>query len=299
MKIIFIGSVLFSATSLEKLISIGAEVVGVITKKESKVNNDFFDLSSIAFKNKIPVYYTKDINCIETIDWVNEKKPDILFCFGWSNLIKKDILNIAPNGVIGFHPSFLPNNRGRHPLIWAKVLGLKKTGTTFFFMDEGADTGDILSQSEFEIDFNDDASILYLKMTNTAMKQIEDFHSKLINSSFTRTPQEKSAGNQWRKRGVKDGLIDFRMSTISICNLVRALSKPYVGAHIEFNEMPVSVWKVMPDSNLNNKLSIDNLEPGKVLKIQGQMVLVKTGDSAVWLTEHEFIELPKEGSYIK
>ena len=30
-------------------------------------------------------------------------------------------------GVIGYHPAELPKNRGRHPLIWALVLGLKKT----------------------------------------------------------------------------------------------------------------------------------------------------------------------------
>ena len=30
-------------------------------------------------------------------------------------------------GVVGFHPALLPNNRGRHPLIWAKALGLDKS----------------------------------------------------------------------------------------------------------------------------------------------------------------------------
>ena len=296
MKIVFIGSVLFSATALGKLISIGAEVVGVITKKESKVNSDFFDLSSIAIKNNIPFIYTSNINSSDTIQWVKEKHPDVLFCFGWSNLIKADILNIATYGVIGFHPSLLPNNRGRHPLIWAKVLGLRKSGTTFFFMDEGADTGDILSQSEFEIKFEDDASSLYLKMTENAMLQIEAFHSKLIDGSFTRVQQNKSEGNQWRKRGVNDGLIDFRMSTIAICNLVRALSKPYVGAHIEYQQNLISIWEVLPE--INNEKEIENIEPGKVLKIHGKMVLVKTGDSSIWLKEHEFSELPIVGDYI-
>jgi len=41
-------------------------------------------------------------------------------------------LGIAPLGVVGFHPAALPANRGRHPLIWALFLGLKKTASTFF-----------------------------------------------------------------------------------------------------------------------------------------------------------------------
>ena len=36
-------------------------------------------------------------------------------------------------GVLGFHPSELPKNRGRHPLIWALALGLKKSASTFFY----------------------------------------------------------------------------------------------------------------------------------------------------------------------
>ena len=51
-------------------------------------------------------------------------------------------------GILGYHPSLLPFNRGRHPIIWALALGLKETGSTFFFMDENADTGDIVSQKK-------------------------------------------------------------------------------------------------------------------------------------------------------
>src|SRR5690606_20335724 len=125
-----------------------------------------------------------NINSVESIEWMSALQPDVIFCFGWSNLIKKQVLEMSRLGVIGFHPSLLPDNKGRHPLIWAKVLGLSKTGSTFFFMDEGADTGDILSQREFAIDFNDDAGSLYDKMTETALGQIVDFHEELKNGTY-------------------------------------------------------------------------------------------------------------------
>ena len=146
MRIVYIGSVIFSARALEKLISLNADVVGVVAKKESTVNSDFFDLSVIAEPNGIPFHYTSNINGSATVYWIRGLNPDVIFCFGWSNLIKKEVLDIAALGVIGYHPSLLPYNKGRHPLIWAKVLGLSKSGSTFFFMDEGADTGDIFSK---------------------------------------------------------------------------------------------------------------------------------------------------------
>jgi methionyl-tRNA formyltransferase len=295
MRIVYIGSVIFSASALEKLISVGAEVVGVVSKKESTFNSDFFDLSSIAQTNEIPFHYTANINSFETISWIKQFNADVVFCFGWSNLIKKEILEIARLGVIGFHPTLLPYNKGRHPLIWAKVLGLEKTGSTFFFMDEGADSGDILSQKEFPINFDDDASVLYKKMIDTALIQIDDFHLKLKNGTFLKTPQDKIVGNNWRKRSIKDGLIDFRMSSLMICNLVKALTKPYVGAHLEFSNSEIKVWEV----ELNKfDVTQSNIEPGKVLNVIDDKIEVKTGDSAIWLINHEFTELPKIGSYI-
>lgn len=295
MRIVYIGSVIFSAKALEKLISIGAEIVGVITKKESTFNSDFFDLSSIAQKNKIPFHFTSNINSFETISWIKRFNSDVIFCFGWSNLIKKEVLEIARLGVIGFHPTLLPYNKGRHPLIWAKVLGLDKTGATFFFMDEGADSGDILSQKEFAINFEDDASLLYNKMIDVALNQIEDFHLKLKNNTFLKIPQDKYVGNNWRKRNMKDGLIDFRMNSLVICNLVRALTKPYVGAHVEYKGSNVIIWDVEIS---DFKEGIKNIESGKILNIIDKKIEVKTGDSSIWLINHEFNELPQIGAYI-
>ena len=295
MKIVYIGSVVFSGKALEKLISIDAEIVGIVTKKESTFNSDFFDLSSIAKMNVIPFHYTSNINSFETISWIKQYNSDVIFCFGWSNLIKKELLEISRLGVIGFHPTLLPHNKGRHPLIWAKVLALDKTGSSFFFMDEGTDSGDILSQEEFTIHFEDDANVLYNKMINVALNQINDFHLKLKNGSFLKIPQNKDVGNNWRKRTMKDGLIDFRLSSLVICNLVRALTKPYVGAHLEYNNENVIIWEV---EICDYKDVIKNIEPGKVLNLIDGKIEVKTSDSSIWLINHEFPELPKIGTYI-
>ena len=99
-------------------------------------------------KNNIPVRYTPNINSEEVIGWISNLAPDVIFCFGWSGLLKKELLQIPPMGVIGYHPTALPKNRGRHPITWALNLGLKETASTFFFMDDGIDSGDILSQKK-------------------------------------------------------------------------------------------------------------------------------------------------------
>ena len=292
MKILFIGSVYLSEKILEKLLLINENIVGVISKDNSKFNSDFKDISLLARKNKIAFHNTKNINSIKTITWIKNITPDIIFCFGWSELLKSEILKIPNMGVLGYHPSLLPFNRGRHPLIWAKILGLKKTGSTFFFMDEGADTGDILSQKEFKITFEDNANSIYNKMVKLASSQVLEFLPYLKNNSFKRKKQLKKE-NYWRKRVGSDGLIDFRMDSNSIINLVRALSKPYIGAHCNFMGNEIKIWEI--EKGKNNSV---NIEPGKVIQIINNQIEVKTGSTSVILTDHEFSNLPKINEYI-
>lgn len=297
MKILFVGSVLFSKYALEKLIDTREEIVGIICKESSKFNNDFYDLGKIAEVNNIPYLYTKNINSYETERWIKEKNPAVIYCFGWSQIIKPNILNIPKLGIIGYHPSELPKNRGRHPLIWALFLGLRETASTFFFMNSGADTGDILSQKKIIISPYDDASSLYKKVTNTALLQIEEFTKELKENNFHRIPQKTNTGNYWRKRDIEDGKIDWRMNSLAIYNLVRSLTKPYVGAHILIKEKEFKIWKVriIEQDNYHS-----NLEPGKILSINYELntFQVKTYDGIIEVLDHNIDNIDIIGEYI-
>ena len=293
MRIVFIGSVEFSKRALIKLIDLKVNVVALCTIKKNRLNSDYVDLRPICKKNKIPFNIVEDINSTESQNWIKSFHPDIIFCFGWSKLLKKNILKSSKMGVIGFHPTKLPENRGRHPLIWSLVLGIKNTASTFFFMNERADEGNILSQKTLKILNSDNAQSLYDKISKVALSQIEDFIPKLQNQTFSVIKQKKNSGNIWRKRSKVDGLIDFRMTSNAIYNLVRALSKPYPGAHIVYNGKEVIIWKVR---KINFKKI--NIECGKILKISDNKILVKTYDGAIEILEHEFKKQPIIGEYL-
>jgi methionyl-tRNA formyltransferase len=293
MRIGFIGAVFFSGQALRQLIAMRESVVGVCTLKESRFNSDHEDLTPIAEQAGIPVKYTPEINSTENLDWIRDLKPDVIFCFGWSKLIHSPLLRLPPLGVIGFHPAALPANRGRNPLIWALVLGLKETASSFFFMDEGADSGDLLSQVVIPIDPTDDASSLYQRVTDVAMEQLRDFVPRLAVGKFQRSPQDHQLANAWRKRGIADGRIDWRMAAEGIHNLVRGLTRPYVGAHFDYAEQQIKVWKteVQQDAPLN-------LEPGKVLAVDDSSVFIKTGLGAIRLLDYAPNIQLKPGDYL-
>ena len=293
MRVVFIGTVEFSKTSLKKLIDMDVQVVGVCTREKSNLNADFSDLTPLCIKNKIPYRLIDDINSNDNINWIKSLAPDIIFCFGWSSLLKKELLSLPPNGVLGYHPAKLPQNRGRHPLIWSLVLGLEESASTFYFMDEGADSGDILSQKDFEITENDDARTLYDKISGLALAQIEEFVPKLINKTFNVIKQNHKISNTWRKRTKLDGEIDFRMKSEAIYNLVRALTRPYIGAHVNYKDKDIIIWKVRVIEYPNI-----NIESGKVINSSIDSITVKTQDGAIEILEHEFNKIPKIGEYL-
>lgn len=292
MKIAFIGAVEFSRRTLSHLLISGVDIVGVCTLEASAANSDHADLGPLCTEYGVDYRYSPDINNADTLSWISSIQPDVIFCFGWSRLLKKPLLELAPLGVVGFHPARLPANRGRHPLIWALVLGLSDTANTFFFMNENADAGDIVSQESLSILRDDNATSLYERMINLALTQLDVLVPELQSGIVQRVPQDSATGSTWRKRTKADGVIDWRMCAENVHNLVRALTKPYVGAHFMYQGREVKVWKTSIVGE-----SRRNIEPGKVLSVNGG-ALVKCGSDAILLLETEPAFAPSAGEYL-
>ncbi len=296
LRIAFIGCVESSLLALTTLIDMDCvELCAVVTRSDSKVNSDFVDLSPVCKANDIPYLFEDPHAREETLDFLCEYNLDVIYCFGWSYLLKQEILDIAPQGVIGFHPAKLPMNRGRHPIIWALSLGLEETASTFFKMDRGADSGPIISQQLIDIDATDDATSLYNKILYVANQQIKDFTRALHNGNARFMEQNHELATYWRKRGRKDGLIDWRMSATSIHNLIRALAPPYPGAEFMLDEQLYAV----SSSTLSLNSCAENVEPGKVISKSDSSFLIKcAGTDAIWLHKIDAAILENIGEYL-
>lgn len=290
MRIVLIGCVQSSEYFLNKLISGGYPPAGVVTRAQSDFHSDFVDLAHICALHGIPCLHVTDANSNDSLNFIQHCKPDIIYCFGWSQLLAAHIYKIPRLGTVGFHPAKLPDNRGRHPLIWAIALGLTETASTFFMIDGQADTGGIITQETIPISYTDDAASLYGKVLQTAGEQVLLFTKAFDNGTVKIRPQGK-AGNYWRKREIQDGRIDWRMSSRAIYNLVRALTKPYPGAYFEQNGEMIRVWAV-------EEVEVDgvkNIECGKVISVRSSTdFCVKAYDSVVHVTKSDPVLLREE-----
>lgn len=294
-RYLFIGSVDYSASCLKALLKLRINIVGIMCPYKSRAafNSDYNDLSKVAAEFKKAVHYFKEIN--SEIKYIKTLKPDIIFVLGLSQIIPSEILSTPSMGCIGSHPALLPQNRGRHPVIWAIANGLKKSGITLFWMNSGIDSGDILAQKEFVITSKDNASTVYGKIEKISREMLKENIPDLERGIIKRVRQGNSRVNYWRKRVKKDGEIDWRMSSKRIYDLVRALYRPYPGASLIFNKREYKLWKA---KIIAGAKKFENFEPGKVIAVNHPKFRVKTGDGLVEITEHSMAKVPKIGEYV-
>lgn len=278
MRVVFIGGVTFSRVLLQELAACQVEIVGIIGRETLRAGTDQVSLAPLACEMGIPYLATNDSRMHSVATWIRGTKPDIGMCFGWSQLLSSELLSIPRLGFIGYHPALLPQNRGRHPIIWALALGLTKTGSTFFRLDEQADTGAIVDQEEVDILYDDTAQNLYDRLQQSASKQLHRICTGLSGGELNVRAQAPHHGNSWRKRGRPDGIIDFRMSSRTIYNLVRALAHPYCGATVIYEGKEHTVWSVSETKDFGEA----NDEPGKILGLDStRRPIVKAGEGSV------------------
>ena len=288
LRILFVGAIDFSRHCLEEVLDIGGDVVGVITLTPEKAgyHSDYVDLSVLAYKKGLQVVRVDDINSTENYNRVRALHPDVIFVCGWSQLISKRILDIPPLGCIGTHPALLPKNRGRHPLIWALVEGLKQSGLTFFFLDDGVDSGDILWQKSFDILLHDDVTSLYEKIKQLASEGIRKIVPMLQNGTVQGIPQDHSLATYWRRRHQQDGVIDWSAAAMTIYNLIRALTHPYVGAHTYVGDQTVRVWQAdLPDTEVTNEAQ--DMAFGTVFAVEQGRLKVRVADGYLTISAYE------------
>lgn len=246
MNFAFCTCVQLGKSCIEAAIQGGFEFDLLITLHDYKAKNKSgrIYLDEISQEKDIPLLKIDHINDQVVIDVMIERKIDWLFIIGWSQIASSEILEAPKFGVIGAHPTLLPEGRGRAAIPWAIIKGLSKTGVTFFKMDMGVDAGDILAQQEIIIDERETATTLYKKVDEAHVSLFLDTLPKLISGNYTLQQQDEPKATYWEGRTPADGEIKPGMTADEVDRLIRATTHPYPGAfYINEDGEKVVVWK--------------------------------------------------------
>lgn len=119
----------------------------------------------------------ENVNSSESIASIKALSPDIILSLFFNQILKADILQTASKKCINIHPSMLPEYKGMSPILWMLSEGVSKGGTTLHEMTSQLDSGNIISQKEFDIDESDSFFTVYRKAAYAGSKLLTDFLS--------------------------------------------------------------------------------------------------------------------------
>ncbi len=243
-KVLFVACTNVGMSMIEEIQNnenIKSEVVGIVNLNADEALNkaNYYTYHDISVKYDIPIHYCKNINDEETVDWMKEKKPDIIIQTGWSQKFSDEVLNIPKFMCIGEHPAPLPKGRGAACVNWAILTGEVMWGDSFFQMVLEYDKGGLLAQGFFNIEMYDTVKTVYDKVAFASKTIIRENIDKWTNGVFDVIEQDESKVSYYKRRRPSDGVFSFEMPALELHNFIRAQTHPYPGAYFICNGIKI------------------------------------------------------------
>ena len=131
---------------------LGTSVIGLVSDQPGSRAVD------VARSREIPVrtiplidFDSRELWEGELFRQVKELNPDLIVAAGFMRILSPVFVNQFPEQIVNSHPSLLPQFPGAHAVRDAIEAGATITGCTVHFIDEGVDTGKIISQEQVDV----------------------------------------------------------------------------------------------------------------------------------------------------
>lgn len=226
-SIIFMGTPEFSKNALEAIVKAGHNVIGVYTQRPKPVGRKHIvQMSAVhefAESLNIPVHTPKTMRSAEVIEEIKELNPDLIIVAAYGFIIPADILNIPRFGCINIHASVLPRWRGAAPIQHAIMAGDNETGITIMKMDQGMDTGDIISIKKTPINADTTYGLLISELSKIGADMIVETLDNLDDALNNACKQPEDGVTIANKITKEIEQIDWSKSAAEIERSIRAL----------------------------------------------------------------------------
>lgn len=279
MKIVFMGTPDFAVNVLQGLID-NYDVVGVVSQPDKRIGRHQVltntPVKELALKYDIPVF--QPIKIREDYEDILNLNPDLIVTCAYGQIIPKAILDYPRLGCINVHASLLPKLRGGAPIHKSIIDDYGTTGVTIMYMDVKMDNGDIISQREVKILDSDNLESLHDKLSEVGTSLLLDTLPSIIDGSNSRTKQNEDEVTYAYNIKREEEHIDFSKTSREVFNLIRGLC-PVPSSNAILDEKEMKIYK----STISSKNY--NGEYGEIVDITKEGIVVKTGDTAIILTE--------------
>jgi methionyl-tRNA formyltransferase len=291
LRVVFIGTADLACPSLEALATnADFKIIGVVTQPDRPKGRELRrqppPVKATALKLGLPVLQPEKIRHADAVRSLTEWGPDIMVVAAYGQILPATVLNLPPLGCVNVHASLLPRYRGAAPIQWAILNGDSESGVTIMKMDEGLDTGAILTQATTPITDEDNAQTLHDRLAAMGAQLLVVTLRELVNGKIEPQKQPPEGGVYARKILKEDGLLNWQMPARDLWNRVRAFN-PWPGALTqvvhEGRPIGLKIWLAQVEKNRSG-------ESGVVMQADASGLLVACGNESL-----RILELQREG----
>lgn len=283
MRVVFMGTPEFAVPALAALIASPHDVIAVYSQPPRPAGRGMklteSPVHTLANHHRIPVLTPENLKSPEVQAFFTAHHADVATVAAYGLLLPKAILAAPKYGCINIHPSDLPRWRGAAPIQRTIMAGDATTACCIMQMEEGLDTGPVLTRREVDIPFGATAGELHDAMARLGAELLVETLPTL--GTAKPVPQSTDGVTYATKITKEDQPIDWSQPADSIYNQIRGLS-PNPGA-------------IMQIAGETLKVFAGAVEAGDIKKPLGMLLdnnfLINAGNG----TSLRILELQKPG----
>ena len=283
MRIVFMGAAEFSLPTLELLIRSEHNLVAVYSQPDKPAGRGrapaFPVVKEVALEHGLTVVQPASFKEAGVREFLARLRPDVIVVAALGKILPVEVLVLPPFGCLNLHPSLLPRHRGPSPVQGAILAGDEWTGVSIMVMEEGVDSGPILSQRKVAIEPQDTAQSLTSKLAQIAALLLEETLPHWLSHSLAPQPQPEEGATYTRLISKEEGEIDWHLSAVEIWRRVRAFY-PWPGCYTWWQGRMFKVLEAIPLPGGGEPGRVTTLEPGA-----GAALGVETGDGILGLLQ--------------
>lgn len=243
------GTPAFAVPSLRALVEEGYDVVAVYTQPDKRAGRGqrltFSPVKEVALSLGLEVVQPESLKNAGVVRHLSSYAPEVIVIAAFGKILPAEVLALPRFGCVNVHPSLLPRYRGPSPVAAAILNGDETTGVTIMLLDEGVDSGPILSQQEVPILEDDTTGSLSARLAEVGARLLIETLPLWIKGKIVPKSQDESQASYSGLVGKEAGRVDWQLPAVEIWRRVRAF-EPSPGSYTWWKGKRLKLCKVVP-----------------------------------------------------
>ncbi|MFC1945963.1 methionyl-tRNA formyltransferase [Chloroflexota bacterium] len=266
MRIIFLGTPGFAVPALLQLAGGPLSPAAVYTRPDRPAGRGRAvaapPVKEAALELGLTVLQPDSLKTQEALEGLHDLAPEVIVVAAYGQLLPPAVLALPRFGCVNIHPSLLPKYRGAAPIPAAVLAGDDFTGVSLMLLDEGMDTGPIISQAAVSISPQDNTGTLTQKLARVAAALLGEVLPRYLRGEVAPRPQDEARATGSATIRHEDGAIDWASPATAIWLKVRAYY-PWPGCYTNWRGRQLKILEAYP-------LAATKVLPGQVVATDGQ-----------------------------